>query len=190
MSGASASNGEEFVEPAHALGGPARRPVVADRAGELESASPVGCREALLQDRSNVVDLQLDPLEPLLRSMPRVVLSLEAPHRVVGDIALVEQVLLGGLPQLEARVLAHGFMQSIAGDSADVVLDHQGLVDQRSQDVQRLVGRSLAGHADRLSVVHGETAGEHAQASEKRLLRRRQQVVTPVDGRPERLLTR
>ena len=190
MSRSLRSSREQLVEPAHALGGAAGDPVVADRGGELEPASPVGRRQALLQDRSDVVDLQLDPLEPLQRPVPRVGLRFETPRPVVLDVPLVEEVLLGGVPQLQAGVLAHGFVQPIARDPADVLLHHQRLVHQRRQHVQRLAGRSLPGRTDRLGIVNGEPAGEHAQASEEHLLRRRQQVVTPVDGRSERLLTR
>ena len=41
-----------------------------------------------------------------------------------------------------------------------------------------------------LDVVQGERAGEPAQAAEQTLLDRGQQIMAPVDGRPQRLLAR
>src|SRR3712207_8978669 len=45
---------------------------------KLESASPAGGREAQPQGRSNVVDLQLHPLEPRSSSMPGAALGFQA----------------------------------------------------------------------------------------------------------------
>src|SRR4029077_1958817 len=56
---------EQLVEPAHALRGPMRNPVVLHRGGDIEAATKVAARDGLLKDRSDVVDFELAPGEPL-----------------------------------------------------------------------------------------------------------------------------
>ena len=107
---------------------------------------------------------------------------------VVLDEDVVEPLHLARLLQLEARVLAHRLVQAVAGDAERVLSHDQRLVDQRGQQVQRLRTGPPVDREDSLDVVDREPAGEDAQAAQEPLLRRRQQVVAPVDGRPQRLL--
>jgi len=65
--------------------------------------------------------------------MPGVVLRLSAPPPVVFDVLLIEEVLFGGVAQLEAGVFAHGLVQPVTGDIPHVHSDHQRLIDQRRQ---------------------------------------------------------
>ena len=51
-------------------------------------------------------------------------------------------------------------------------------------------GRDVVARADRLRRVEREAAGEHRQPLQQRALRRREQVVAPVDRRAQRLLAR
>ena len=128
-----------------------------------------------------------EPLEVRCRAPSSTV---EAPRPVVLDVALVERFLLTGVAQLEAGVLPHRLVQPVAGDASDVLFRHQRLVDQRRQHVQGLAGRLVAVRTDRLDVLQGEPAREHAQAPQQRLLAAGQQIVAPVDGRAQRLLAR
>ena len=47
------------------------------------------------------------------------------------EAPLLEKFILVCIPQLEARVFAQGLVQSIAGNSPDVLFRYQRFIDQR-----------------------------------------------------------
>ena len=102
-----------------------------DRGGEVEPASEVAGREASLEDQSDVVDFQLDPLEPLDRLITSLLRSSETPGSVVLEAPLFENVHLIRVSKLEAGIFAHRFVQPIARKQLDVLFHHEGFVDQR-----------------------------------------------------------
>jgi hypothetical protein len=81
-------------------------------------------------------------------------------------------------------------VQAIAGDALGFLLDDERFVDQRRDEMQGLGGRLAFRDAHRLDVVESESAGKHAQPPQQDTVLRRQQVVAPVDGRPQRLMAR
>src|SRR5262249_13306276 len=147
-----------------ALAGGAGDPVPADEAGDLESALVVPAGDAALQYRTDVVDLQVHPVEPFDQPVPGLRDLLHAPGPVVLRAAQLDGLGLAGLAQSETGVLAHGLVQAVAGDLAGVLLDDQGLVDEGGQHVEGLCRRYLPAGADPLDVVEGEPAGEHTQS--------------------------
>src|SRR2546429_6285774 len=56
-----------------ALRGPMRNPVVLHRGGDIEPAGKVAARHALVKDRSDIVDFELGPPEPLEKPVPSLV---------------------------------------------------------------------------------------------------------------------
>ena len=64
----------------------------------------------------------------------------------------------------------------------------EGFVDQRSEQVQDVLRRKRLGAANDFRSSQIEAADEHPESCEQRLLPRCQQVVGPVDQRPQRLL--
>ena len=103
------------------------------------------------------------------------------------------------MPIAQTRVLA-GRLQAFAGVLADrlqhaipaivEVRDDERLVDKTHQQIENLRLLDLAAGADLLGCVERPAAREHGQATEQHTLRRRKQVVAPVDQCPQRLLPR
>ena len=71
--------------------------------------------QASPKDRADVVDLQVDPFEPLDQPVPGPLLRSPTPRDVVLDASQLDDVLLTCLPQLEGGELAHRLVQPIAG---------------------------------------------------------------------------
>jgi hypothetical protein len=88
--------------------------------------------QASPKHRSDVVDLQLHPFEPPRKLIPDWLLcSSLTPGDVEVGASQFDNVLLAGLPELEAGVLAHRLVQPIAGAALGVLSHDQGLVDKR-----------------------------------------------------------
>src|SRR5439155_10899321 len=121
-------NGEEPVQPAHALTGRARDPVPAQGRGEIDSAQGVSASQASLKDRADVVDLQVRPREPLEKPVAAFQRGQRAPRPVILGAPQLDGFLLAGLSQLETGELAHRLVQAIAGDALGILLCHEGLV--------------------------------------------------------------
>ena len=102
-------------------------------------------------------------------------------------VARADVLVLAGLAEAFERELTHGLEQVEARDPVLLAAGEQALVGQRRQAVQRVdagVGGDLGGR------LFGEAAGEHAQASEERLLVGAQEVIAPGERGAQRLLAR
>ena len=139
-----------------------RDPVVLHRRGDIEPAGRVAARQASLKNRADVIDFQLGPREPLEKPVASLVRQSQAGRPVMLEAPLLEKFLLACIPQLEARVFAQGLVQSIAGNSPEVLFRYQRFVNQGREDVQRPRGRHLARGANRLDILQGKSTGEHA----------------------------
>src|SRR5437879_1501269 len=121
-----------------------RDPVVLHRGGDIEPAGRVAARQASLKNRSDVVDFQLGPREPLEKPVSSLVRRSQTGRPVVLEAPLLEKFSLVCIPQLEARVFAQGLVQSIAGNSPDVLFRYQRFVNKSREDVQRPRSRQPA----------------------------------------------
>ena len=94
--------------------------------------------------------------------------------------------------RLEAveRVLADGLEQVIADHRAVLLRNHERLVHERGQQVQRGHRPAAAAARHLLHRLEREAALEHAQAPEQRALVVRQELVAPVDGGAQRPVAR
>ncbi len=109
------------------------------------------------------------------------------PHRV--RVAHAHCVAFARRRQPFERVHASGLEQVIAWRIAAGGRD-QRAVDQIAQQIDHgPFVQFFIGH-DRARELERKTAGEHTQAAEHRLLLLRQQAMTPLEGREQRLLTR
>ena len=99
------------------------------------------------------------------------------------ELALREQELLGG-------VVADGLQQAIAGAPGRLVALHEALGGQRGDVVDHVRDADRLAAAHCLGGIHVEAPGEHGAPSQRALLGRREEVVRPVDQRPERPLAR
>ena len=105
--------------------------------------------------------------------------SLLEQREVVVGVTAGERIGLAGLVQPFARILADRLEHPVAlGREAE-----QALLDQRLQRVD-------VGAADLLGGVQGAAAGEDREGADDALLFLGEQVVAPVDRRPQRLLPR
>ena len=87
-----------------------RDPVVLHRRGDIEPAGRVAARHALVKDRSDIVDFELGPPEPLEKPVPSLVRRSQTGRPVVLEATLREKFLLLCIPQLEAGVFAQGLV--------------------------------------------------------------------------------
>ena len=99
------------------------------------------------------------------------VVAVAGPHRFV----------LTGLCQPLEPVLAHGLEQAVAHPGLGALGDHQRLVDQRSEQVEHVLGLDSLAGADRLCRLEGKAAGEDGQAAKQGPLLIGEQLVTPLD---------
>ena len=105
--------------------------------------------------------------------------SLLEQREVVVGVAAGERIGLAGLLQPFTRVLADRLQHPVA-----LVREaEQALLDERLQRVE-------VGAADLLGGLQRAAAGEDGERAEETLLLLREQVVAPVDRRPQRLLSR
>ncbi len=77
-------------------------------------------------------------------------------------------------------VLAHGFQQTIAR-AACALGRHQRLVHEVREEIHDVVAADFPARADRLGGLERAAAGEHREAAQQHALRRREQVMTPVE---------
>jgi hypothetical protein len=137
----------------------------------------------------DVVAFQCEPGEPA-----RLAAAAELPFRLLGergevpDVRPRDRVPLAGLHQPPRGVLPDGLEQVVARAGVPVD-DHQGPVHQPGQGVDG--GRPLEPLAgDRADAVQGPGAPEDRQPPQQAAFGLGQQVVAPVDGRPEGALPR
>ena len=105
-------------------------------------------------------------------------------------MALPRALLLAGLAEPAERVLADRLQQAEPRLAALVVRPDQRLRHQAREQVQHLVAGDPVAATDRLGRVERPAAGEHRQAAEQDPLPLVEQVVAPVDQRPERAVAR
>jgi hypothetical protein len=98
--------------------------------------------------------------------------------RLAGRLEPLASVLADRLQHGEARVRV-----------AALRLAQEALAHQRRQHVQHGQRTGARQVAHGLRRIQRATAGEHGQSAEEYPLFRLQQVVAPVDGPPQRLLT-
>ncbi len=96
-------------------------------------------------------------------------------------VAVLIEVLLG--------VLADGFQQPVARVDPLGVSDHQGTGDQCRHELEHIVGLDPAARGHGFGGLEIEPAREDAQPLQQQLLTLVEQLVRPVDGRPQRLVT-
>ncbi len=97
---------------------------------------------------------------------------------------------LAGLVQTLAAELADGFEHREAGLAVDVVLAQERFADEGIETVENVQGKLTAGGRDGEGGVDGETSVEHGEAAEESLLVGIEQVVTPGNRIPQRLMSR
>src|SRR2546421_3217427 len=103
----------QVVQPAHTFGSGPGDPVPGNGGGEIYSAQRVAPSQASPKHGSNVVTLQIHPVEPLGKSVPGLPNPLLAPRPVIFGTSILDHLLLGGLSQFEARKFAHRLVQPI-----------------------------------------------------------------------------
>ena len=97
-------------------------------------------------------------------------------------------LLLGGLGQALQRVLADGAEQVVTRVAADVIHAQERLVGQPCQQPEHALWTDAAPGGDLLGRGQREAAREHCQPAEDHPLVVVQQVVAPVEGRPQGLV--
>src|SRR5262245_11000351 len=106
---------------------------------------------------------------------------------------LLRRRLAGGVELLRG-ILPHGLQISIADDLVLFVGDDKRLADERGEHVDNLCVGTLAGAAGgvvhRLRGLQRKSTSEHREPPEQRALGRGEQVVTPVYGGAQRVVTR
>jgi hypothetical protein len=95
---------------------------------------------------------------------------------------------LAALIESLAGVLSDRLEQLVARRARPLPHHHQGAIHEAGEQVEDLVGREPLIGADGLGGLEGPAAGEDREASEQHLLRLRQEVVAPVDGRAQRTM--
>ena len=89
-----------------------------------------------------------------------------------------------------AAILPNGLQHSEARyTSFDFLFLQKALVDERCHPFDGFDAKLLVRIANGFGALHRKGAGKHAQASEKLLLGRREQAMTPIDGPPHGVLT-
>src|SRR5580704_3353797 len=98
----------------------------------------------------------------------------------------------GGLARLVealARVQTNGLQQAVAALArGSLVGDHEGLLDQTREHVGDARGVEVAAGAHAFDGFEPEAAGEGCEPTKQGPLVRLEEVVTPLEGRLERLL--
>ena len=141
--------------------------------------------------RPEVVELGGDrsgPQELVRSSEPRRCLFDEV--GVEGSVSVPQSVVAPCVDEMLAAVLAHRLEQSVAGLAGRSGHVHHGLVDEAAEELQdiQLVGAGAGGDVRRGGEV--EAPGEHRQGVEQALLVGGEELVRPVDRRPQRGLPR
>ena len=155
-------------------------------------ARPAPRRGRPAQGGDDVAPLRPQPVRPADRR--------DAPARgrplgqrqVVGGVPVARRLgLAARLGQALGGVLAHRLQQPVAPRAGGALVHlHQRLVDQPRQQVEHRVRGEAVARADRLGGLQRPAAGEDRQPPQQRPLRLGQQVVAPVERRPQRLLAR
>ena len=136
-----------------------------------------------------VLVLQFQAAQPLGLLRPgQLRFCLLRQRQEVVSIPFAHGVRVPGVDELFLGVLAYRIQQPVA--VAVLVGDHQRFLDEGDQQIDHIVlGDRLPG-ADELHRAERPAAGEDRQPREQRLFRRIEQVVAPVDQRPQRLVPR
>src|SRR5260370_39727750 len=95
---------------------------------------------------------------------------------------------VAGCIELRARVLPDGVQQAISHDAVSLIGDHQRLVDQPGEVFENGMLPAALVLGDRLGGPETEATGEHAEPREQRSLFEAEQLVAPLDRRPERAM--
>ena len=180
--------GDRLIQPVAAFGqGTGDQPVGPGLDEHLHRhRSFGGVGEAKLQGGLDVGPVRLQPGVPvqLVRAEPLGVGPFGQPAEVV-PMPATEFPLFSGGDQALRAVLANRFQHPVPGPGAMRFVHHDGLVHQPGHQVDDVGRLDMAAGAYGFEVA---AAGEHGEAGPQRLLRFRAQPVTPVDGRPQRLL--
>src|SRR6185436_14058553 len=107
-------------------------------------------------------------------------------REVEREVSRARGVFLTRFVQELGGVLAHRFEKPVTvalGRELD-----QRLVHELRQEVQHVAAVDVLRRADRLRGLQRKSAGEYRETAQQRSLARREQVVAPVDARPQRLL--
>ena len=86
--------------------------------------------------------------------------------------------------------MANRLEQGEAARGLPLLDEHERLVDKRREHIQNGVAIEFIVRAHRLASVDGEAALEHAESTQQRAFWRVEQLVAPVDRRPQRLQPR
>ena len=103
-------------------------------------------------------------------------------------MAVARVLGLAGFFESFAGILTDGLQQSVAHGSALMLADHQRFVDQRREQVEYGARRNGVAGGHHLGGFEGPSAGERRQAAQHGPLVLRQERVTPVHRRSQRLL--
>ncbi len=103
----------------------------------------------------------------------------------VAEVAVLQLGHFSRAGELLACVLPDGLQQGVARAVAVIFHEDQGLVGQLLKEIEKIL---FSVGANRLHGIQRPPAGKDAQALEKPLFWRREQVVAPVDECPEGLL--
>ncbi len=173
---------ERRIKPSPTLTRQARLPVRPQGRRASQDGLRPTCLEEELERHAEIVELPLDPVQPLVlaRSEQRLVCTfreLDRPRRVAAttgfQLAPLREPLVG--------VLADRLEHRVAGFAGLVGLLDQVLLDESAERVE-------VGVADLLGGFKGRASREHGEAGEQCLLGLGEQLVGPVDRGAQRLL--
>ena len=181
---------EDLVGPLTQLEAKSDRGEEAQCSQQLAGPCDVAGGRRPLQGRPEVVPLGFEGVHPVGVA---AALGLSARARcrgqVVVEVPVPQRGQLAGLGQAFLAVLAEGLQQPVAGaGTVTVGVDHR-LVDKGGQQVADVGRVDRVVGADRLGAVQVEPAGEDRQAVEEGPLLPGEELMGPLDRRPQRLMS-
>jgi hypothetical protein len=106
------------------------------------------------------------------------------------SVSFPQRDLLPGTLELRARVIADRLEDSEADLGAHCLRDHQRFRHQAAEVVEHPATRDGAAGTHLHGCLQGPASGEHPEPTQQNLLRLAEEVVTPFDGREQRLMPR
>ena len=161
---------------------PAHLPEAPGRFRELEGELRVSVSRQAVERNADVVMLSLERVEPLPRD-GGMRLDLPGEREVVLRVPPMQVMRFAHGVEPLGRVLADRLEHPVARPSLRLALPQQALVEQRLE-------RVWVGAGDLLRGLVRAAAGEDGEASEEALLLFCEQVIRPLDRRPQGLLAR
>ena len=103
-------------------------------------------------------------------------------------MTLLHGLLLPALDQPISPILPHRFQQSVAGVTVLLLCYHQTLIHQTHQKVKHFPVFDTGANADGLRCLRCPPACQDRNTTKQGFLRKREQIIRPVDQCPQGLL--